>query len=258
MESSEHSIFIVGAGINTPSQLSLEAVDILGSCDEVWTNVPERVYVSLPGKLPSLTRSLRSFFQADRVRGQNYNAITEHLLIRAEACSRLGYLTQGHPLIFDSVAAALLENAPAKRIAISVQPGISSIDTVLTDVRYDPSKGLQVYEATKFVRDDIHVDARGALLLLQPSVFGSRLPRLNSAAPAPDLSPLMNHLKKIYPDEHRILFVRSVSATMPAAIVEATIATMSSVAREVTLACSLFIPPLAGRAQAEKIHGVKE
>src|SRR5579872_4352759 len=111
MQTLEHRIFIVGAGINTPSQLSLEAVETLHTCEEVWTNIPARVQETLPGSLPSIMKSLKGVFLPDRERGKNYAAMIDHILQRAAVLTRVGYLTQGHPVIFDSVAAGLMEKA---------------------------------------------------------------------------------------------------------------------------------------------------
>jgi uncharacterized protein YabN with tetrapyrrole methylase and pyrophosphatase domain len=244
MDSINREIVIVGAGINTPAHLSIEAVKVLGTCHEVWTNIPESVQRALPDNFSAVVKSLKGFFVPDRPRIENYNAIVAHIIDVANQGGRIGYLTQGHPLIFDSVAAALIKQGKSNNIVVSVQPAISSIDTVLVDVLYDPAKGLQIYEATTFVREKIAFDTRAALLLLQPSVFGSRMPRLTASAPAPDLSALVTALRLSYPDDHPVQFVRSASATMVANIVTATVGSMNDLSASATLASSLFIPPL--------------
>lgn len=237
-------IYIVGAGITTPAHLSLESLAALESCQEIWTNIPETLYINLPGSLPSTIRSLKPFFIDNRLRIENYKAIIDHILARAEHVCPVGYLTQGNPIVFDTVTAGLIHEGRSSSMDVKIYPAISSIDTLLIDVLYDPAKGLQIHEATAFVRDLIVIDARAALLLLQPSVFGSRMPRLTTKTAAPDLLPLEIALRRFYPPDHLVKFVRSATGTMSSQIVESDIEHLSLLDSEATLASTLFVPPV--------------
>jgi hypothetical protein len=240
----QHCIFIVGAGIHVPAQLTLEAVDALQTCEEVWSNIPEVAQGKMPAELQARMKTLWPYYQANRPRAANYAAIAEHLLARAVSMHRIGYLTQGHPLVFDSVTNLILRESGALEVAPVIIPGLSSIDTILVDVRYDPAHGLQVHEASAFARTGTRIDTRAALLLLQLSVFGTRMPRLKRDCPGPDLRPLQAALTAIYPETHCALFVRSGGPAMRRRVVETEIGRIADVSPDEVLGGSLFIPPL--------------
>jgi hypothetical protein len=103
------------------------------------------------------------------------------------------------------------------------------------------------YEATSFVRARMTIDTRATLLLLQLSVFGSRMPRLAWDAPSPDLGPLEAALKAIYQETHLAMFVRLATGTTSRRVVETEIGRLASTSVEVVVGSSLFILPLRPR-----------
>ena len=115
---------------------------------------------------------------------------------------------------------------------------------MLLDIRYDPGRGLQIFEATQFVFQQLKFDTRAALLLFQPSVFGMPTTRLSASAPAPNLGQLRDVLLAHYPADHTATFVRSTTSFNPPFKITAAIGELDKVAPSATLASSLFIPPL--------------
>jgi uncharacterized protein YabN with tetrapyrrole methylase and pyrophosphatase domain len=173
----------------------------------------------------------------------NYQAIVKHILERAGSLGKIGYLTQGNPIVFDSVTAGLIQSGRSGMVEVKVYPAISCIDTLLIDVLYDPASGLQIHEATGFVRNRTLIDRRAALVLLQPSVFGSHMPRLDTKS-APDLRELEEALRAYYPADHPVKFARSATATLSLQIVECQISEIHSLDADATLGSTLFVPPL--------------
>jgi uncharacterized protein YabN with tetrapyrrole methylase and pyrophosphatase domain len=243
-EVSWEGIAIVGSGINVPDQLTLEGLRMLRQASEIWTNVSESEHKVLEDAVGQAPHSLWPFFRPERERLANYEAITTHLLERAQAVERVAYLTQGHPRVLDRVATNVLEQSSRRGVTVTVVPGISSIDTILADVDYEPARGLQVYDATGFVARGMKIDRRAGLLLLQPGVFGTSMPRLNAAAPPPDLSTLKAALAEIYDVTHPVLIVRSETATMTKRIREVELGALDSVPAADLAASTLWIAPV--------------
>jgi uncharacterized protein YabN with tetrapyrrole methylase and pyrophosphatase domain len=241
---SPSTVYVIGAGVDPVRHLTIEAIEALGSCKEIWTNVPIEVFRRLPGTLTPAVRSLKPFYRDNQPRRQNYADATQHILTRAGELGVVAYFTQGHPIIFDSVASNLYNGGVAQGVQVSVIGGISSIDTVLLDVRFDPGGGLHIFEATNFVYNKLKFDTRAALLLFQPSVFGMRTPRLTANAPHPNLGDLRDALLAHYPASHTATFVRSATSFNPPFMISVEIGALDSVAPSATLASSLFIPPL--------------
>jgi Tetrapyrrole (Corrin/Porphyrin) Methylases len=247
MDSADKLILVAGTGIAWPGQMTLEAIDLLERCTEIWTILPEKEIHLLPGKLPALTKSLSQFYHQERPRMENYLAATRHVLDRCIDLGRVGYLTQGHPVVFDSVSKAIIQQAPQIPAEVIVLPGISSIDTIINDVLYDPSAGLQIYEATSFVRKQIVVDPRGALLLLQPWVFGTAMPRFFKEAPGPDLHPLKDYLLRWFAADHSVSSVCSATSHSSLRITTTTIEALPNLTFDQLRSSTLFIPPTLGR-----------
>ena len=239
------TVHVIGAGVDPARHLTIEAIEILGCCKEIWTNVPIEVFRRLPETLTPAARSLKPFYKDNQTRRQNYADVTRHILARAAELGVVGYFTQGHPIIFDSVASNLYNHGTAQGFQISLVGGISSIDTVLLDVRFDPGGGLQIFEATNFVRNRLKFDTRAALLLFQPSVFGMSTPRLSTNAPHPNLGDLRDALLSHYPASHIASFVRSATSFNPPFMIDVEIGALDTVAPSATLASSLFIGPLS-------------
>jgi uncharacterized protein YabN with tetrapyrrole methylase and pyrophosphatase domain len=242
------TVHVIGAGVDPARHLTIEAIEILGSCKEIWTNVPIDVFRRLPETLAPAVRSLKPFYKDNQTRRQNYTDVTLHILARATELGAVGYFTQGHPIIFDSVASTLYKHGTAQGFQVNLVGGVSSIDTVLLDVRFDPGGGLQIFEATTFVRNKLKFDTRAALLLFQPSVFGMSTPRLTANAPHPNLGDLRDALLAHYPATHVASFVRSATSFNPPFMVDVEIGALDTVAPSATLASSLFIGPLSERS----------
>jgi precorrin-6B methylase 1 len=240
----DEGIVIVGSGIKVPEQLTIQALRVLAQASEIWTNVPEAEHPELAKAIGQTPHSLWSFFRSDRPRMANYEAIVAHLLQRAGAVRQVAYLTQGHPMVLDRVATDLLRQGGDGGIRVNVIPGMSSIDTILADLRYEPARGLQVFDATNFVRREMKIDGRAGLLLLQPGVFGTDMPRLTSDAPAPQLTALRDTLCKTYPERHPAILIRSATARMPRQRFQTTVGELDGVPVRALAASTLWIPPL--------------
>ncbi len=244
MSTNTTTVYVIGAGVDPKRHLTLEAIEALGSCKEIWTNVPIEVFNHLPQTFAHAARSLKPFYKDNQPRRQNYADVTRHILSRAGELGVVGYFTQGHPIIFDSVASSLYSQGTAQGLKINLIGGVSSIDTVLLDVRFDPGGGLQIFEATNFVQHKLQFDTRAALLLFQPSVFGMSTPRLSANAPHPSLTHLRDALLAHYPAHHKASFVRSATSFNPPFIIEVDVGELHTVSPSATLASSLFIAPL--------------
>ena len=84
------TVYVIGAGVDPVRHLTIEAIQLLGACKEIWTNVPIDVFRRLPGNLAPAVRSLKPFYRDNRPRRQNYADVTRHILARAGELGRPG------------------------------------------------------------------------------------------------------------------------------------------------------------------------
>ena len=207
----EADLYIVGTGIALPRHLTMETLDILRACSHVCTNLTDAQVASLPAEIRGKCQSLWPLYRADRARLQNYAAVQAAIAAAVEREKPVAWLTRGHPRIFDRVSEHLVKQGHERGWKVRVLPAISSIDTLLIEVDYDPGHGLLVHEATALVGQSIVPSPAIGMLLLQPDVFRSDLPHLSGSDPEPDLAPLRDYLLKFYDEGHRCAFVRSSS-----------------------------------------------
>jgi uncharacterized protein YabN with tetrapyrrole methylase and pyrophosphatase domain len=170
-----------------------------------------------------------------------FNAITE----MAKAKTPIAWLTPGHPVIFDSVSASLLSDARVRGWNVRVIPAISSIDTLLAELGYDPAHGLLIHEATGLVKRRIPVDPSVAMMLLQPAVYDVNTAIISNEHPGPDLSPLRDYLLTFFPAEHKCALIRSSSAGGESDVVTwLNLVELVSVPYRLLAGATLFIPPV--------------
>jgi hypothetical protein len=200
-------LYLVGAGIDFPGHLTVQTIEILSSCEQIYTNIPDDRLHVLPHDLRAKCVSIWSLYRDKRERKKNYNDVTEEIVDRAMSVRPFGWLTPGHPMVFDSVSHALLKAGEERGWRVHVVPGISSLDTIFAEVGYDPANGLLVYEADGLVRDQVPILTNFALLLLQPGAFGSNLAHLSSWRP--DLAPLRDYICQFHAPDHECACVWS-------------------------------------------------
>lgn len=251
------TLYLVGAGVRIPGQFTVEAIDALRRCEAVLTVLPAVAEAELLPSLGVEPRSLWNLYRPDRIRRESYDEISQVILDAAGNASPVGYVAQGSPIVFDSVTARLVDGARDRGWEVVVLPGVSSIDTVLVDVRHEPASGLQVFDTAAVVRGNIVLRSDIAALLLQPGAFATAYPALHLqdlADQLPALSRLRDQLLLSYAPNQECKLVRS--STSPATaghIYRLVLSELSEVTAEALADTSLFIP--VSESQAPQTPG---
>ena len=183
-------LYLLGAGVAFPDHLTVQTIEILSTCARICTNLPDSRLSGLPADLREKCISLWPLYQDGRLRRENYRDVTNAILGEVEKAHPLAWLTPGHPMIFDSVSKSLLDAAHSRKWNVSIVPAISSLDTLLAELAYDPASGLLIHDATGLVRQNIPLPGSAALILLQISVFLSDRAHISLHQGMPDLTPL--------------------------------------------------------------------
>jgi uncharacterized protein len=236
-------LYILGAGVAFPDHLTGESLAAMRACRRIFANLDEQALALLPPDIAARCQSVRPLYRDQRPRVENYRNVTQ-AVIDAAGSGPIGWLTPGHPRVFDSVSEGLVTAARSRGLQVLVFPGISSIDTILAELSYDPAGGLMIHDATTVVMRGLAPVTGAALLLLQPGVF--RIDIAHLAQPSrPDLTTLRDYLGQFYPQEHRCAFIRSPSrSTDRHAVTWTLLDRLCSVASEIVAGATLFLPPL--------------
>jgi tetrapyrrole methylase family protein/MazG family protein len=237
-------VYLVGAGIIFPEHLTIETVEILTLCKRIGTNLPEAILEGLPEDLRAKCVSLWSLYQDGRIRTENYLDVFHAIVELTEVDTPIAWLTPGHPIIFDSVSAALLTEGKSRGWNVRVIPAVSSIDTMLAELGYDPAHGMLIHEATGLVRRRIPVVRSVALMLLQPAVFDVNIAIIAGDSAGPDLSPLRDYLCEFHDADHICAFIRSASQPSERDLITWTaLRDLASVPYHRVAGSTLFVPP---------------
>lgn len=190
------------------------------------------------------------WYQDDRRRDLNYDVVVQAVLSAAAKVTSIGWLTWGSPRVLDSVSQKLMRVTLEQGFTVEVIPAISSIDTVLIDVDYDPVDGLMVIEGTTAIRARLTLTTEVAVLIFQPGTFGSDHPHLSETSPPVDLHALSDYLLRFYEPDHPAAFVSSsVHRDRTASKTWTTIANIGEVLPTVLRSSTIYIPRVQVRAR---------
>jgi hypothetical protein len=241
-------IYLVGAGVAFPEHLTIETIEILTVCERICTNLPEAALDGLPQDLRDKCVSLWPLYQDGRIRTENYRDVFNAIVELAEVKTPIAWLTPGHPVIFDSVSASLLNEGKARGWNLRVIPAVSCIDTLLAELGYDPAHGLLIHEATGLVRRRIPVVPSVAMMLLQPAVFDVDVAIISGDSSGPDLSPLRDYLIEFHSAEHECALIRSSSKAGERDLVTwLKLRDLAAVPYQLVAGATLFVPPAGAK-----------
>ncbi len=248
-------ITIVGSGLRVPDQLTIEALEIICSCNTVFTIFhPKELIIETINWYKSKSKdsfpqtkviSLDELYQSNRLRRKNYSEAANTIINGVKKYGApIAYLTQGNPVNLDQVTAKVVRQAKELNYTCEVIPGVSSIDTILVDLRVEIAPGLQIFEASSLVGQRLNPDNRLSCIVQQTSHFGTNFIIKGRNPVAGYLSPLKNYLLKFYPEEHKVTFVRSrFNADELSRIKTVELKNLDNIQSNELLGSSLFIPP---------------
>lgn len=168
------SLTVIGTGIRTVGQLTLEAIAWMRASDVVLYLIADPVGEQVIHNLnPSGAISLHPHYGEGAHRGESYEAMVNHIL----DCVRAGLQTcvalYGHPGVFAYPSHESIRRARAEGYTARMLPGISAEDCLFADLGVDPAvNGCQSFEATDFLVHDRMVDVSSQLILWQVGVLG--------------------------------------------------------------------------------------
>jgi uncharacterized protein YabN with tetrapyrrole methylase and pyrophosphatase domain len=198
------STFVVGTGIRTVGQLTIEAIAWIQRADKLLYVVADASARELMQRLnPRGAESLACLYIDGQHRGITYEAMVERIL----SCVREGMLTcvaaYGHPGVFGYPGHEAIRRARAEGYLARMLPAISAEDCLFADLGIDPgTNGCQSYEATDFLINSRKVDPTSALILWQIGVVGELAFRANGSYELSALPLLTERLCQVYRPEH--------------------------------------------------------
>jgi uncharacterized protein YabN with tetrapyrrole methylase and pyrophosphatase domain len=212
--SSNSSVHVFGFGVRAINQITLESNYLLQQMEKVFHIEHDPRVSEYLADIGCTEVNLKHLYEDGRRREEVYQEICDVIIEEARGGSKCAYLAPGNPVFLNAVVFKLRESTSRLGIPIFVYSGVSSIDTLLTDL-FIPveATGLQCFEATHFVRMKPVIDKRVPLLLFQPGVVEAYDVRRIAGVHLPGVKILQNVLIELYGTDQEWILLRSAIST---------------------------------------------
>jgi uncharacterized protein YabN with tetrapyrrole methylase and pyrophosphatase domain len=240
-------LFLIGLGVMIPGHVTVQATRAMSQCSFLYSIVQESPRLWLPSdKLTKIeVVNVLEWYAEGRLRTENYERVARAILASLGGGRCVGYVTYGSPMSYDRVAQNLVQYARETGLSVQVVPGISSLDTVLCDLRVDVAPGIQIFEASWMVACQVLPRVDVPVLLVQVGAFGSLLTHYTRRSDGSSLRELVEYLSQLYPKTFRVSLVRSTGQEdQPAKVQSLALACLCDVTQDDLSGASLYIPAL--------------
>jgi uncharacterized protein YabN with tetrapyrrole methylase and pyrophosphatase domain len=168
------SLVVIGTGIRTVGQLTVEAIAWMREADSLLYVVGDPVAEAVMQRLnPNGAISMAGHYKEGQQRIHAYNAMVEHILMSVRAGATTVAAFYGHPGVFAYPSHESIRRARQEGFAARMLPGISSEDCMFADLGVDPAvTGCQSYEASDFMMNVPIIDNSSQLILWQIGTVG--------------------------------------------------------------------------------------
>lgn len=240
-------IYIVGLGIVNVRQITHEVDEALQRSREVLLVAQGFGMVEYVNQLCSNVTDLSSAYREGDNRINAYNMMTAKVIEAALDHPPVTFALYGHPLVFALPPFQILKIAPLFELRVKTLPGISAMDCLFVDLKLDPARGLQIYEATDLLLRQRPLQPDVPCLIWQIGAVETQLYSMRTSKPERFLR-MKNYLLKFYPPEHKIVAVYSSSFPLaPSLLTEFAITDFESHSQEIHPGATLYVPPVSTR-----------
>lgn len=225
-------ITIVGLGPGDGRLLTRDAWDTLVNARIVYLRTSRHPAVAdLPGTVTQV--SFDTVYDTAETFAEVYTTIVTQLLQLGQQ-EDICYAVPGHPFVGESTVTRLLTEAEAADIPVTVIPGLSFVEPMLTAIRLDALDGVQIFDAielTRFHYPPVNPDV--------PLLLGQVYSRMLA-------SELKMVLTAVYPPEHSVYLVHAAGTADE--LVQLVPLYSIDHSDEIDHLTSLYVPPLPYKA----------
>lgn len=245
------SLVVVGTGINTLAQCSLETKAYIEQAERVLVHIPDPLGMSWIRELNANIVDLQACYRQGGDRAKAYELMVQAIVTPVRDGAKVVAVFYGHPGVFVYPSHEAIRRLRAEGFSAEMRPGISAEDCLFADLGVDPaSSGCAQYEATAFLFYQRRIDTCAGLILWQIGVLGDvTLQELQPRAQA--LQVLSERLLQDYPGSHPAVIYEA--PTLPLFAPRMEFVTIASLAKaELTPVSTLYVPAL-GRPLADVV-----
>lgn len=248
-EEKEGSLVVVGTGIQTVGQMTIEAIAWIGSADRVLYVVGDPIAEKVIHRLnPGGAESMADYYEEGQPRINTYNQMIKRILRSVRAGETTVGAFYGHPGVFAYPSHESIRRARAEGYSAEMLPGISAEDCLFADLGVDPGLGgCQSYEATDFMLNGPTIDPSSHLILWQIGMLGDWTYR-RFQYDTRSMPMLVQRLAQFYPLTHTVTVYEATMLPGTEADVDQ-IPLYALPDYPVTAAKTLYVPPVRNRGE---------
>lgn len=240
----DYNLVVVGTGIRTLGQMTLESIAWIEKADKVYYIVGDPIAQELIQNLnPNGAESLYHLYGENKPRIDTYNQMIETIMNSVRAGNMTVGAFYGHPGVFAYPSHESVKQAKREGFKSIMLPGVSAEDCLFADLGVDPAvNGCQSYEATDFMMNNRVIDNSSQVILWQIGVLGNWTYKKLSY----DLSSIpliLERLYQYYPPNHEVTaYEASIVITCEPKIIKVPLCYLGHA--QLTAATTLYIPPV--------------
>jgi uncharacterized protein YabN with tetrapyrrole methylase and pyrophosphatase domain len=240
------SLSVVGTGIQTVAQTSLQAKQCIENADRVHVFAADAVTEHWIGKINEKVNSLNRFYEPNKDRAITYEQMIDAVLNDVASDFNVCLVSYGHPGVFAYPTHEAVRRARDAGYHAQMLPAVSSDACLFADLGVDPgATGCQSFEATDFLIHHRRYDPHSILLLWQIGVIGEAGYKSDSGAwNREGVRVLTAVLREVYPSDHVVsVYEAARYACCKPKIVNVRLEDLPEAA--ISVISTLYVPPIA-------------
>ena len=252
------SLVIVGSGIKSIAQLTLEGLAYIEQADKVFYSVAEMSTATFIKSKNAASVDLSDLYREGKDRNITYIQMAERMLAAVRQGHQVVGVFYGHPGMFVDPSHRAIAVARSEGYHATMLPGVSAEGCLFADLRIDPStSGYQMFEATDLLLRDRPLNPSSHLVIFQAGVIGETdfVPRKTRVENA-KLRLLLDKLETVYKPRHRIFSYEAARISIAEPVWRKwTIKELRvpANARTISNGTALYVPPASERETAKEM-----
>lgn len=254
--SSDARISIIGIGTVSVMQMTREAETALRTVDALYVlHAQSLVLDYLRDRYEAPVIDLSVAYAEEKPRRRTYHEIAQVVMEAAvEGSGRhVAYVTSGHPLVLVTPSQLILQTAKEQSVPVDIVPGVSSLDMVWADLKFDPGPdGALMFDATSLLLRRYPLIPTVPLFLWQVNSVETALYSTHKNRPE-RFTRLQKYLLDYYPADHVATLVHSASFPITRTeIADIKVSDLGTLAEIATSQHILYVPPVARQEVADQ------
>lgn len=238
---------VVGLGVRGRKQITLESLNIIRNSSFVlYFPIEHKLHNWLIEYLDVKNlESLESLYRHGDIDIENYMRITDKIINISKEFGDVTVLLPGHPYVGVTWIKMLNKLASDEVIRLNIFDGISSFDTMITDLKIDPlDHGATIIDANRLLLYKLKIEPKIDLFIYHICSVGNSKTEFNNITQNNHLNSLQVYLENYFTLNHKVVLIGSNSNSNNGLIIECKLKDLNTLANDINVATSLYIPGL--------------